>query len=349
MRGRRNLPIFAGYCFASLLLLGFLAREMGGEFFLQPVYHVKAVFATGSQLVTGDDVTIAGLRVGRVDALAPGAKGTEAVLAIHPQFAPMFDDARAVIKAKNLLGETYIELARGSAPRKLADGGTIPLEHTLTPVELSQVLQALNPSVRDHLVLLINSLGDAFAGRGGDLNTQAGDLKQLAGDLVVISQTLVDNQQHFDRLLQSLAKIMDTLAAYHSQFRALIADWDRLMRALAANEADLQGAISEDARVMAIFDTALAGNVQGLHGALAEAPRTIDNANAYLGNGNQIFGQLGNQIPDIDLVFDRLASAFSATDSQGQHMWRVYCAGGGAKPNDPKSVLNANTPCFQGK
>jgi virulence factor Mce-like protein len=348
MRGRQNLPIFAGYAITALLVLAFLARQMGGEFFLQPVYHVKAVFATGSQLVTGDDVTIAGLRIGRVDALSPGAKGTEALLAIHSQFAPMFDDARAVIKAKNLLGETYVELARGSAPQKLRDGGTIPLDHTLTPVELSQVLQALNPSVRDHLVLLINSLGDALAGRGSDLNIQAGDLKQLAADLVVISQTLVNNQQHFNQLLQSLGKIMDTLAAYHSQFRALIADWDRLMRALAAAEADLRGAITEDARVMAIFDTALAGNAAGLHGALAEAPRTIDNTNAYLGNGSQIFGQLGTEIPDIDAVFNRLASAFSATDPNGNNMWRVYCVGA-AGATDPKAVLNVNTPCFQAK
>jgi hypothetical protein len=121
------------------------------------------------------------------------------------------------------------------------------------------------------------------------------------------------------------------------------------MRALASNEADLQGAISEDARVMAIFDTALAGNAQGLHGALAEAPRTIDNTNAYLANGSQIFGQLGTEVPQIDQVFDRLASAFSATqDGTNNHMWRVYCVGA-AGATDVKSVLDANTPCLQAK
>ena len=346
MRSRRNLPIFLAYAVASLLVVGFLARSMGGEFFGQPVYHVRAVFATGSQLVAGDDVTIAGLRVGRVEALAPEAAGTVVDLSLHPQYGPLFDDARAVIKAKNLLGETYVELSRGSDSQKLPSGGTIPLQHTLTPVELAQVLQALDPSVRDHLVLLINSLGDALAGRGQDLNLQAEDLKQLASDLVVISQTLVDNQQHFEALLTSLGKIMDTLAAYHSQFRALIADWDRLMKALAANEADLQGAISEDARVMAIFDQALAGNAQGLHGALAEAPQTIDNANGYLGKGSLIFGQLGTEVPDIDAVFNRLASAFSATDPNGDHMWRVYCVGGPSAPNPP--AVTPQTPCFQG-
>src|SRR5947209_3221450 len=228
----------------------------------------------------------------------------------------------------------------------MPDGSTIPLDRTLTPVELSQVLEALDPTVRDHLVMLINSLGSSLAGRGADLNLQAQDLKQLSGDLVVISQSLVDNQQHFETLLNSLGKIMDTLAAYHSEFRALIADWDRLMRALAASEADLQGAITEDAHVMAIFDTALAGNAQGLNGALAEAPQTIDNANGYLGKGSVIFGQLQTEIPDIDAVFQRLASAFSATDPNGDHMWRVYCVGGPSTPNPP--AVTPQTPCFQG-
>jgi virulence factor Mce-like protein len=346
VRSRRNLPVFAGYALASLLMLAFLARQMGGEFFLQPVYHVKAVFATGSQLVVGDDVTIAGLRVGRVDSLEPGAGGTVAALAIHPQFGPIFDDARAVIKAKNLLGETYVELSRGAPAPKLADGGTIPLQDTLTPVELSQVLQTLDPSTRDHLVILINSLGESLAGRGQDLNLQAEDLKMLADDLVVISQTLVDNQQHFSQLLSSLGKIMDTLAAYHSEFRALIADWDRLMKALAANEANLEGTISQDAQVMATIDQALAGNAQGLHGALAEAPQTVDNLNGYIGKGQVIFGQLGTEVPDIDEVFNELASAFSATDPNGDHMWRVYCVGGPSTPNPP--AVTPQTPCFQG-
>jgi phospholipid/cholesterol/gamma-HCH transport system substrate-binding protein len=346
VRGRRNLPVFAGYAVIALLMLGFLARQMGGEFFLQPVYHLKAVFASGSQLVSGDDVTVAGLRIGRVDGLRPTQNGTEALLVLHPKYGFMTDQARAVIKTKNLLGETYVELARGVSPNKLKDGGTIPLDRTLTPVELAQVLQALNPTVRDHLVLLINSLGDALAGNGRNLNTQAQDLKQLAFDLDVISRTLVTNQQHFDRLLQSLGKIMETLASYHAEFRALIADWDRLMRALVAHEGDLNGAIREDAHVMALFDQALAGNAQGLHGALAEAPQTIDNTDAYLGKGTTIFTTLRSEVPSIDAVFDRLASAFSATDPNGQNMWRVYCVGGPSAPNPP--AVTPQTPCFQG-
>ncbi len=346
MRSRRNLPIFVGYALVALLVLGFLARQMGGEFFLRPVYHLRAVFATGSQLVAGDDVTVAGLRVGRIDSLLPTDGGAEVRMTLHAEFGAMTDQARAVVKSKNLLGETYVELTRGSGAAQLPDGARIGLEHTLTPVELSKVLQALDPTVRDHLVLLINSLGQATAGRGRDLNTQAGDLKQLANDLNLITRTIARNQDHMDRLLVSLGKIMETLAAYHAEFRALLADWDRLMQTLASRESDLQGAIREDAHVMAILDQALGGQTAvGLQGALAEAPTMLDRTDGYLNKGSNLFGQLNGEVPNIDAVFDRLASAFSATDSQGNHMWRVYCVGGPSLPNPP--AVTPQTPCFQ--
>jgi len=332
MRGKRNFPIFMGYALASLLVLGFLVRQMGGEFFLASVYRVGAVFTSGTQLVPGDDVTISGFRVGKVETLQPSSNGTLAMMVIHSQYGPVTDDARAVIKSKNLLGETYIELTRGSGAA-MPDGGRIGIDHTLTPVELSQLLDALQPTVRDRLVLMINSLGDATAGRGPDLNTQAGDLRAVAADIATISRTVANSAEKFDRLLISLGKILETLAAYHAEFRSLVADWDRLMVALASHEADLKGTFVEDARVMAIFDEALAGgSAPGLHDALAAAPAALNNTNRFLDRGTQVYGDLQPVVPDIDTVFQRLASAFSATDSQGNHQWRVYCSGGCFQP-----------------
>src|SRR5437588_917558 len=139
---------------------------MGGEFILGG-YHVRAVFKTASDLVPGDDVTMSGLRVGKVESLSPASGTTQATLIIHKQFAPLFADARAVIRQKNLLGETYIEVNRGDASQgAIADGGTINEDHTLTPVEVDQVLNALDPQVRDQLNIVINTLGQATAGRG---------------------------------------------------------------------------------------------------------------------------------------------------------------------------------------
>jgi len=330
VRSRANLPIVVAYGLASLLVLGFLVDRMGGEFLLQPVYHVRAAFATGAQLVPGDDVTISGVPVGRVGRVQPADGVALVALEIHTQYAPLFRDARAMVKSKNLLGETYVELSRGTtAAGPLPDGGQIPKQHTLTPVEVDQVLSILDADTRQQLVLLINTLGEAVQGRGQDLNASAADLPDVARSLETIAGAVASQSGHLDTLLASLDKVLQTLAAYHAQLRLLLTDWDRLMRSLASNESDLQGTIVQEDRVAAILDRALAGNnARGLHDAITEAPGLLARTDQYLANSQVIFGHLDAETPAVVDVFDRLASVMSATDPQGDHMWRVYTVSG---------------------
>jgi phospholipid/cholesterol/gamma-HCH transport system substrate-binding protein len=326
VRSRTNLPVLLGYAAISLIVLALLASQMGGEFVLRPQYRVAALFASGAQLVPGDDVTIDGFRVGRVESLQPVAGGAEARLQLHSEYAPLFGDARAMVKTKNLLGETYVELNRGTPQQgPMPDGGRIRLDHTLVPVEVSQVLDVLDTDTRQQLVVLINSLGESVQGRGQDLNASAADLGQVATSLETIAHSVASQSDHLDALLTDLRKVLDTLAAYHTQLAALVADWDRLMRTLASRESDLQGVVVQGDRVVTILDQALAGSrAQGLHDAIAEAPALIDNTNRFLVNGQVVFADLNADSPAISDVFSRLASVMSGTDAQGDQMWRVY-------------------------
>jgi virulence factor Mce-like protein len=336
MRSRANFPIFIAYCVIGLLVAGFLAVQMGGQF-IPGGYHVSAAFKTGADLVPGDDVTMAGLRVGRVEALTPGSQSTMVSMVLQNNFSPLFSDARAVIRQKNLLGETYVELNRGDASQgAIRDGGSIDENHTLTPVEIDQVLNALDPQVRDQLDIVINSLGQATAGRGPDMNASASDLSSIAVDLQALAHTLAGNSDHLDALISDLRKVMETLAAWHSQFRALITDWDNVMATLASREQNLKGTIVEQDRVLSILDQALGGGAaQQLHGALAEGPAMVDNTNHYLSGATTLFGIVQQDTPGIKQLFIELASVMSGIGTANEdgpqkgktvHMWRVYCA-----------------------
>ena len=54
------------------------------------------------------------------DARIDGYDTTEAVMEIRPEFAPISTDARAILRQKTLLGETYIELTSGTEPGESA-------------------------------------------------------------------------------------------------------------------------------------------------------------------------------------------------------------------------------------
>jgi virulence factor Mce-like protein len=336
VRSRANFPVFIAYVVVGLLATAFLAAQMGGEFAFGG-YRVNAVFKTGADLVPGDDVTMSGLRVGKVERLSPMAGATDVSMLLHSDFTPVFKDARAVIRQKNLLGETYIELNRGTASAGgIKDGGTIDEQHTLTPVEVDQVLNALDPQVRDQLNIVINTLGQATAGRGQDMNASSSDISSIAVDLEALAHTLANNSDHLDALIADLRKVMETLAAWHANFRAMIADWDHVMATLASREQNLQGTIVEQDRVLSILDQALGnGGAQQLHGAIAEGPVAIDNANHYLGGAATVYDVVQQDTPGIKQLFIELASALSGIGHPNEpgtnpndwvHMWRIYCA-----------------------
>jgi phospholipid/cholesterol/gamma-HCH transport system substrate-binding protein len=343
--------VYAALC---LGVLAYLATQMGGEFLFQPTYTVRAMFRSGTQLVPGDDVTVSGVKVGQVTAIEPVTGGAHATLTLHQRYAPLYRDSRAMIKTKNLLGETYVELNRGTAQAgTMADGATIPTSRTLTPVEIDQVLDVLDQDTRQQLVGLIDNLGESVDGEGQDLNSEAGSLKDVAQSLQTIAAAVSDENVQMGTLLTSLQKVLETLAAWHSQLRTLIADWDGVMRTLASKEQDLQGVIVNENQVMAIVDQALSANTGALHQAIGQSPQLIDSANHYTTNATQIFGQINDNQPSVANLFYELASVMSGTDSQGNHYWRVYPVSGGlgtiSQPLLPAPALPPATPTGGGR
>jgi phospholipid/cholesterol/gamma-HCH transport system substrate-binding protein len=330
MRSRWNLPIFLAYVAASLAVLGYLFMHMGGEFVFRSSYQVAADFTTASNLVPGDDVTVSGVPVGRVASVQLIQGGAQVHMQLNEQYAPLYQDARAMIKVKNLLDESYVELYKGTTSSgPLPAGGTIPSSRTLTPVELAQVLDVLNPDTRQQLTSVINNLGESVAGQGQNLNAAAGTLKVTSQALDGISHALANQQVNLGSLITSLSKVLATLAAWHQQLKALVGDWDGVMRALAQHEQQLQGLVVNENQVMTILDQALAGNSTALHTAIQSSPQLINSANTYTASGGVIFGQVSQQVKSIDELFYELASVFSATDSQGHHYWRIYPVSGG--------------------
>lgn len=330
MRSRWNLPLFLAYAVAALAVLGYLFMHMGGVFVFHSSYSVAADFTTASDLVPGDDVTISGVPVGRVASVQLIQGGARVHMQLDEQYAPLFQDARAMINIKNLLNESYVELYRGTASSgQLPQDGIIPSSRTLTPVELSQVLDVLNPDVRQQLTSIINNLGESVAGQGQNLNSTADTLRVTSQALDGISHAVANQQVDLGSLITSLSKVLATLATWHQQLKALVADWDGVMRALAQHEQQLQGLVVNENQVMTILDQALAGNSTALHTAIQSSPQLINSANTYTANGGVVFGQVSQQVKSINELFYELASVFSATDSQGHHYWRVYPVSGG--------------------
>src|SRR4051812_2273643 len=99
-----TMVVFALSCFGLLL---FLWLSFGGPVPLKPKgYQVSVDFPEATTLATEADVRIAGVSVGKVRKLDVnrGANRTKVTLELDSAYAPLRQDARAILRQKTLLG-----------------------------------------------------------------------------------------------------------------------------------------------------------------------------------------------------------------------------------------------------
>lgn len=178
-------------------------------------YTIRAVFTTATAIYPGDDVRVAGVRVGRIVAITPRGTSTELELAVDRDIA-VPADARAVIIAQSLVDSRYVQLTpayRDTGPR-LADGATIPLDRTAVPVEWDEIKTQLTRLATDlgpgaglsssSLGTFIDSAAAAMDGNGDTLRTA---LTELAG----IGRVLADGSGDIVSIVANLSRFVTAL------------------------------------------------------------------------------------------------------------------------------------------
>jgi phospholipid/cholesterol/gamma-HCH transport system substrate-binding protein len=123
---RVNLELTVGvFVLVGLACLAYLAIRLGKMEVWGGGYQVVANFENVGGLKVGASVEVAGVNVGRVEAikLAPGDRakvvlGLELGLKVH-------DDAIASIRTKGIIGDKYVKLSLGSSGKLIAAGGKI--------------------------------------------------------------------------------------------------------------------------------------------------------------------------------------------------------------------------------
>ena len=140
---------FALSCFAVLL---YLWLAFGGTSPLQPKgYRFHVQFPEATQLAEQADVRIAGVPVGKVVSLEAGADNrTDATIEMRAGYAPVPRDARAMLRTKTILGETFVDLTSGNrGSGMLPDGGTLPRAAVAPTVELDEIFRSFDEPTRE--------------------------------------------------------------------------------------------------------------------------------------------------------------------------------------------------------
>jgi phospholipid/cholesterol/gamma-HCH transport system substrate-binding protein len=145
-----------------IFYLGFFqnwTREKGTKYVID--------FTSSAQLQQGDPIKIDGVNSGRVDIIRslPGDRGAQVTVEVLKDAGPLYDDARADLRWRLLLGGAfYVQIDPGTPSHpELPAGGTIPVERTSQQVELDDLSHAFQGGSQAGLRAMPAQVAQAFA------------------------------------------------------------------------------------------------------------------------------------------------------------------------------------------
>ncbi|MGE4427984.1 MAG: MlaD family protein, partial [Solirubrobacteraceae bacterium] len=231
--------------------------------------RLHGIFGSTSGLRVGSPVRVAGVQVGRVDAVDPADGGTARVtLTLDDTAPPLRAGTKLKVRPRVFLEGGYIVQIEPGPPggALLGDGATVPQEDTALAVSLPSVVGALDRDARSMLAGIAEEL-DVALGRSGSARplvrdlpptlrdatrlTRAlrgaspGDLRELLRDADRLTATLAAGRGRLAGTLGGLRTVMGTLADEDDQLRAVLAELPRIARESPAALREIRAALPE--------------------------------------------------------------------------------------------------------
>jgi phospholipid/cholesterol/gamma-HCH transport system substrate-binding protein len=272
-----RVMVMVGFALSCFGLLLFLWLSFGGPIPLKPKgYRVQVGFPEATQLGLEADVRVAGVSVGKLrkKQLDPKGNRTLVDLEIAGEFAPLRADAKAILRQKSLLGETYVELTPGSSTKTIPEGGRLPDGQVKPTVELDEIFQALDPTTRAAFRNWQQDLAEGINGRGRDFNDALGTLPGFAKDGADVLAVLDAQEGAVSRLVKNTGVTFGALTENEQQLSNLITSAGEVFDATASQ----QDALAETIRIFPTF--------------LDEATATLERLQTFSSNTRPLIGDL---------------------------------------------------------
>jgi phospholipid/cholesterol/gamma-HCH transport system substrate-binding protein len=275
-----KFSVFALVTIAATALLA--ATIVNMSFTSRDTYH--AVFSDVTGLETGDDIRVAGVRVGQVEGIRIKDRTLAEVTFTVAADRPLLTSTHAVVRYRNLVGQRYVALTEGTGDgTRLRPGGTIPLSRTQPALDLNALLNGFKPLFAALSPNDVNQLAteiiQTLQGEGGTVNS-------LLAHTASLTTTLADRDQLIGSVIDNLNTVLDTLDRRRARFSDLITQLRRVVSGLSAdrkpigdslvNIADLTEATSgllQDARPPLKDDI---GRLAELTGTLNKNENTVE-------------------------------------------------------------------------
>ena len=307
-----RIVVIAGFALSCFGLLLFLWLAFGGATPLKPQgYRFQVAFPDATTLADQADVRVAGVNVGKVVHRERDPRGdkTLATIQIDQKYAPIHRDARALLRQKTLLGETYVEMTLGhKGTPTLPEGGRLGDAQVAQAVEFDELLQTFDKGTRKAFQDWQANTAQATKGRAEDLSDAIGNLPAFAGS----GQTLVDV---LDRRRDALkAVVRDT----GTTFGAISSDAGALQQLITRGDtalssvAERRAALAETVRIFPTFLDESRRTLTRLSTFSQNTDPLVRDLKPVLDDAQPTLRALANVAPDTQRLFNDLPALVAA-------------------------------------
>jgi virulence factor Mce-like protein len=261
---RRSNPVRVGLVFLVILVIavffGFTKRIP-----FKHGFRLQAVFTTAVNIHPSSPVRIAGVTVGKVTSIRREGSAGLVNMEIEPHGLPLHTDATLKVRPRLFLeGNWFVDLQPGSpsAPT-ISSGHTIPITQTSDPVQLDQVLDALNTDTRANLQNFLQGYGDGLtrkptAAEDAEQSPEVSGLNAaqalnqtyhrapsaLRGQAIIL-QALGGTESHdLSGLIAAIGKVTGALNVHEQQLSEWVPNFNAFFAAFAAQSPSLSAAIA---------------------------------------------------------------------------------------------------------
>ena len=259
--------IIATAALLAVIALAFFAQGSGGS---GGSYEVRGIFDNGAFLVNGEDVRIAGAKVGSVasvDVTMPGewanrdgspdpGKAVVVMDITDSGFQDFRQDASCIIRPASLLGEKYVDCQPTQAhapgttpppPLKVIPSGQpgagqrfLPLQNNGNEVDIDLVNNIMREPFADRFRLILNDLGASLAARGKDLEAIVKRADPALRQTDRILHQLANQNQELARLAKNSDQVLAPLARERAKVAGFIRNANTAGEATAERSAALE-------------------------------------------------------------------------------------------------------------
>jgi phospholipid/cholesterol/gamma-HCH transport system substrate-binding protein len=203
-------------------------------------HQYNLLFENGGQLVSGNQVLVAGQQIGKIDGVSL-TDDAQADVKISTD-EPLHEGTTAVIRATSLSGiaNRYVSITPGpdNAP-ELADGATLTGEHTTAPVDLDQLFDTFRPKTRAALQNVIQGSAALYDGHTGGAQRSYKYFAPALSSARRLFAELTSDSRAFSQFISQGSKALGAISERRDDLAALTQNANQALGAIASQNTAL--------------------------------------------------------------------------------------------------------------